>query len=466
MIRYLGSILAFIILNSNGVDAQVGKAFIHVTVKGNTSSGVNLYRVKNGKAASLGFQRPDAQGKCSFEVEEPKEGIYYFSRAGGKGTDYKNVLYLKSGDQKQVEIVYSGKTMDYDTCIIQKPNPETLVLQNWANQFLDYKKSVIRDMPSSYEKYAAFENLSKSFLANNRTKNAYFNAWLKDKVETDVLYLKATNFFHFNSRMMSKFDSTANVAWFYEPLKSKAVISNPGLLKSDHGMDLLNYIFGFLKFTATKSGENLGFQPFIENLGKIDNDEVKVAYMMNKMPMIKKYEDFLAQVEPNKYLFKTPEQIAIYQKTYEDLYLFAKGSPAYNFSLPDVNGKLHTLESFKGKVVVIDIWAMWCAPCLAEKPVMEKIAESYHGRDDIVFVGISVDGIGKKEPWKAFVKKHGYTSVELLANPNDELNKYYKIEGIPRFLIFDKAGNIVTVDAARPSNPGFKKIIDETLGLL
>ena len=104
------------------------------------------------------------------------------------------------------------------------------------------------------------------------------------------------------------------------------------------------------------------------------------------------------------------------------------------------------------------MWAMWCAPCLAEKPVMEKIAESYHDRNDIVFVGVSTDGLNRKEVWKNFVKKKGFTSIELLSNHTESIQKYYKIEGIPRFLVFDREGKIVTVDAPTSFKSGIQKI--------
>jgi thiol-disulfide isomerase/thioredoxin len=114
-------------------------------------------------------------------------------------------------------------------------------------------------------------------------------------------------------------------------------------------------------------------------------------------------------------------------------------------------------------VVVIDIWAMWCGACLNEMPYFQKVEESFQDRDDIVFLGLSHDGLGRKEVWKNFVAKKGWTNVQLLANYNESVGKYYKIEGIPRFMIFDKEGKIVTVDAPRPSNPEFKKLIEQTL---
>jgi thiol-disulfide isomerase/thioredoxin len=121
------------------------------------------------------------------------------------------------------------------------------------------------------------------------------------------------------------------------------------------------------------------------------------------------------------------------------------------------------LSDFKGKVVVLDIWAMWCAPCLAEKPFFQKVEESFKDRDDIVFIGISHDGLASKDVWKKFVARKGWKNIELIANYDESIGKYYKVEGIPRLMIFDKQGKIVTVDAPRPSDPEFRKLIQQTL---
>jgi hypothetical protein len=67
------------------------------------------------------------------------------------------------------------------------------------------------------------------------------------------------------------------------------------------------------------------------------------------MKDIRKYEDFVKYVQPYQALFTTAEQKAVYQKRYEELYLFAKGTPAYDFELKDVNNKTYTLSGFKGR---------------------------------------------------------------------------------------------------------------------
>jgi len=460
-ISVIGIVLCF--LGQVDCFAQSIKSRLDFTVNGPKESGVNLYRLKDGKAISLGFQRPDKDGKGGFDIDEKKEGIYFIAKAGGKGTDYKNVLYIKKGDQQRIDLFLDRYSVDYDSCIVRKPNSETKILQSWTNRFNQYCKDIYGKQSESYAAYEGFQTFAKQFLEKNQTTNAYFNTWLTDKIQTDLIYLRAANFFHFVKRLNGSLDTDASVAHFYQPLLAQDLVSNPAVLRSEHGLDLLNYLFAFWRFRQDNNAAALATIPFSEHVPLIQNDQVKAAYIISKFSQIRRYEDFKQQVEPFKAVLSREEDQLAYQKKYEELYLFAKGTRGYNFNLKDVHDKIYTLDSFKGKVLVLDMWAMWCAPCLAEKPVMEKIAEGYKDRNDIAFVGVSVDGLNRRDVWKNFVEKRGFTTIELLSNATESIQKYYRIEGIPRFLIFDRTGKIVTVDAPRPSEAGFKKILDQAL---
>ena len=198
-------------------------------------------------------------------------------------------------------------------------------------------------------------------------------------------------------------------------------------------------------------------------VGPICNDTLKGAVVLSYLPRILTEDEFALHIQPYKKYFLTPELKEEYEKKKIELTPFAKGAEAYVFTLPDINDKNVSLKDFKGKVVVLDMWAMWCGPCLKEKPYFQKIEEEYKNNKEIVFVSVSTDGMGQKERWKDFVKRKGWHGIELISEYTESLMKYYKIEGIPRFMIFDKNGKIITVNAPRPSEAGFKLLIEQTL---
>jgi thiol-disulfide isomerase/thioredoxin len=148
------------------------------------------------------------------------------------------------------------------------------------------------------------------------------------------------------------------------------------------------------------------------------NDTLKGALVLSYLERITQ-EEFCNFIRPKNLRFLTPALKEAYEKRKTELMPFAKGTDAYNFSLSDVNDKVVSLKDLRGKVVVLDIWAMWCAPCLQEKPYFRKIEEEYKNNKEIVFISVSTDGLAKKEIWKGFVKKKGWDGIELNSEPTN-----------------------------------------------
>lgn len=138
-----------------------------------------------------------------------------------------------------------------------------------------------------------------------------------------------------------------------------------------------------------------------------------------------------------------------------------KGNTSPDFSLQDIKGKTFSLKDFKGKVVYIDIWATWCGPCKAEMPFMKKIQEDLKGKN-VAFIGICA--WDKQESWKKYLEENKMQGTQLFA-PDREIPflKEYDIKGIPHFILLDKEGNIIEADAARPSDPQLKKLLESLL---
>lgn len=135
-------------------------------------------------------------------------------------------------------------------------------------------------------------------------------------------------------------------------------------------------------------------------------------------------------------------------------------------------GGTTSLQDLKGKYVYIDVWATWCGPCKAEIPALKEVEEKYHDKN-IEFVSISVDdarrsGSDEKahEAWKAMVADKELGGIQLFSDKawQSDFIQAYKITSIPRFLLIDPNGNIVSADAPRPSSDGLIKLFN-SLGI-
>ncbi|WP_165733161.1 TlpA disulfide reductase family protein [Polaribacter sp. 20A6] len=138
---------------------------------------------------------------------------------------------------------------------------------------------------------------------------------------------------------------------------------------------------------------------------------------------------------------------------YKELKKLAKGSPSPIFT-DYINhaGGTSSLTDFRGKYLYIDIWATWCSPCLKEVPFLKEVEKKYHGKN-IEFVSISVDIKKMEGAWRKMVTDKELSGVQLLAEGawSSSIIKGYQIKGIPRFILIDPEGNIVSAKAPRPS---------------
>ena len=135
-------------------------------------------------------------------------------------------------------------------------------------------------------------------------------------------------------------------------------------------------------------------------------------------------------------------------------------SPKFsNYENP--KGERVSLDDFKGKYVYIDVWATWCSPCKKEIPFLKKIEEKYHDKN-IVFISISVDDIKSKKLWQNMVKAKQLGGVQLIADKSfeSEFISAYNINSIPRFILLDPNGKIISANAKRPSDPKLIEVLN------
>jgi len=151
------------------------------------------------------------------------------------------------------------------------------------------------------------------------------------------------------------------------------------------------------------------------------------------------------------------------EKIYTALKKVAKGNPSPQFvDYENYKGGTTSLKDLKGKFVYVDVWATWCGPCKREIPFLKKIEKAYHSKN-IAFVSISVDTKNAHKSWRKMIKEKKMGGIQLFSdnNWNSKFVTDYMIKGIPRFILIDPKGNIVSANAPRPSNPKLKTLLKE-----
>ena len=114
--------------------------------------------------------------------------------------------------------------------------------------------------------------------------------------------------------------------------------------------------------------------------------------------------------------------------------------PAPDFTFPGLDGKMVSLSDYKGKVVLLNIWATWCPPCVEEMPSMEKLYQKFKGQNfEILAVSIDEPGLKVVAP---FMKKSNLTFPALI-DSEGAIKAVYGITGIPESFIIDKQGNLI-----------------------
>ena len=198
---------------------------------------------------------------------------------------------------------------------------------------------------------------------------------------------------------------------------------------------------------------------------KFPNGAVKDELMFNYLRYGMKANNALEDVYSlYKNSNQNDENLSKVTNSYKTLTKLTPGKTSPIFNYENFKGGKTSLEDLKGKVVYIDVWATWCGPCLREIPVLKTLETDYQDKN-IAFVSLSIDEKKDYDKWRTMITEKKLEGIQLMAD-NNWKSKFvtdYGIKGIPRFIIIDIDGRIVSSDAPRPSNSEIRVLFDELL---
>ncbi|WIO75071.1 TlpA disulfide reductase family protein [Porticoccaceae bacterium LTM1] len=410
---------------------------------------IELKKAVDGALSIHTITPVDEQGYFAFMVPVSSPGFYQIKYA-----DYKQKqivrLYLEPGldldlniDENSYQV--SGDNLGYNELVMK-----------WSNQYQKFSKYITLGANVTYEDFYPFLEsegllLGAKFIEGVDTGDKDFDELMKLAVRTDV----EGACYRFFMLPRTKHPDKENYPKVYKDWKQENKFSNPLLLELGGGLDLVKSYF---QFWNMKDGL-LQPKPALDNAMKsIVPERLKEVFLFDQFSRYKtrkppkaQYYDLVESVRQYMVSDKSKSLLVELEKEFHS----QVGQPGFNFTYQDIDGNPVSFESFRGKVVYVDVWATWCAPCKAEIPHLKKLEKELHGKD-VVFVSISTDM--DEEAWREFQEENDMTGVQLLADdgPQSGISKTYEINSIPRFMLFDREGKVVDTNARRPSAPELK----------
>lgn len=355
-------------------------------------------------------------------------------------------------DPKHFEVTLKGTRKAEDQYVIAKSGRFSMFYS-----FIVADKQLTND-PEEFYKAANEEwEEGKKYLGNYRTKeNIYFaddfRQFQQQKNAVALLnaiydYQKMTSFTN------KKFAPPQDLMKELQDIVKKPT----SMLLSN--VDYKNWkLKEFLPKDGTKNPDSIVFVKLSQMPKSLEKDQLLSFQMLKVMNLIKEenqrnelFRKKFSEFQNSKYQMFVGSQLKVINNQ-------QKGKPFPAIAFEDESGKKMSLAKFKGKYVVIDLWATWCAPCRETTPVFEYQANKYSYNDKLVFLSASIDA--DKNKWKLDLKNKKSAVIQWWVSDPNVLNNL-GVEGIPRFIMIDPEGKIYNANLPRPDETNFINIIDE-----
>jgi thiol-disulfide isomerase/thioredoxin len=402
-----------------------------------------------------------------------QEGFYYIS-----SLRWRQRIYLKPGDN--LELAVDGPSGSYE---VIKGSEENQLLQKWQqliSPITAYGYNILFAQKDSFDltgyqkTYESLESSITNFRNSINHSGSKFSRLFAMSIDVDKEL--APILFLFNSSIKGKngFGSSPknfpDVPDFYQRFAQPGKFNDASIVNIGEAKSYMNLYTKLVIASLPKEQKDHLSQS--EKLGlmihSIANDTLRSLFFKDQLGTIhvNNLSEFNSTFAPyKKYATSSDAQQkykAVFQKFAGDTAWIGKSS--YDFTLPDTNGRMVSMKDFKGKVIIIDVWATWCGPCKGEIPYMKAIEEEYRNNKEIVFMAISIDKVKDKQKWLDYIRKENLHGVQLLDDYGLAFGRKYQINAIPRFMLIDKKGNWIEVRCPIPSNTeALKKYLDEAL---
>lgn len=423
---------------------------------------VKLFSVENGALKEMATVKPNKEGKFGFNFFPDYEGYYLVGTGTALAPQNNFKFWLKPGDK----LAFSITDSTYELTGNQNTKANK-ILEQWYKMTwpIELKSVYFNKTLSTYVDFfpelLKFLPTSRTWLSKQKpTGDQKFDSRLEKTIQMDIAFY-ALNFL--NTPRTAHPDAEEIPEYYKGITVDKYLPNTQDVYFYPWGQRLLADILA-REVRRDVGDKNFGFEisQLPKSLKYISNDTLKGDYALQRLAFLKDYTEYLSlEKEVDDYILTNAQKEEEFRLN-SALATLKPGDKGYEFKYEDNSGKMVSFSDLRGKVVLVDTWATWCGPCKVEIPYLKELEKEMKGKD-VAIISLSVDEEKDKQKWEQMIKDENLGGIQLFARGWSDFAKYYKINAIPRFLVFDKSGRIVSVDAPRPSNPELKILIEKHL---
>lgn len=357
---------------------------------------------------------------------------------------FQNVFQMM--DQK-IRPQFPNRTRDYpiDTVLLFEQK-----IKSEIPGYIKTSTDMLDSLALAYKISNTFKMFSRAILKSNQFSSLHYVYYVYPKVlkENNLYLQKQRELLPVFNNITNKYEMYFGGSYYVESIANEIMESNIRLIKSEDGLK--------------------------EAIDSINNNFKSLSkdFLLSKLLYNAIYKRVSLSKKILQYYYRYCEDAeykSIVKKIYSERINYATKSKRKkdNRLIALSNSKIYTLEEIiqrqKGKLVLLDLWASWCAPCLEQMPIMKKLHQQF-ANDKISFIYLSMDR--EILQWK---HKSGDICIDpsysfLFENfEKQSFLKIHNIEEIPRYILLYQNGKIINADTPGPDDPALKNLIEQHL---
>ena len=406
----------------------VAKVAISGTTGEYVSKEMTLFECRDGIPLPVATTEVDGIGAFSLSAEIPGTGFYLLGCTGG----VRHVLYLKGARVHAWFFRTTGGCESVEVEEFEREMASLKALAAWTAQQL-------KGQPAAAKDFAPLMRLKmdadQAFL-----RMAYQRTHLG---ETDDSFVAASFWQHadplFQQKELLQLPFTPEMMGVYVDCKAARVLppaENPAIISGSE---------------------------YQARAGLIADKGLRQSYILEVASHLRYYEMYSQLCDTFAGESFSERMLQALQPIGESLEWSKPGGDAPDFKGQKTDDEWLSLSDLRGKVVVIDVWATWCVPCLRMMPYFRQL-EKELSDPDVAFLSVCVGALPEKDLWLKLVKENQLSgNVVFIDSWVRGFAKDYKVTSVPRFMIIDRQGKVFSYAAPAPKYPQLKQLILKAL---